>query len=134
MQVIAGVSRECDPSLLSRMIILTMTAASPDVLPSVILYELYQVADFHLASRLIFSSNAFSGGPEHKRRDCFRIVPGSPTANSAQVNASAHLLRRSLPQHRFHVQVADQAVQIIGMQAEQFGGVRVAALGLLEGV
>src|SRR5580698_11036487 len=60
MQVIAGVSRECDPSLLSRMFVLTMTPACPDVLPSVVLYELYQVADFHLASRLIFSSNALA--------------------------------------------------------------------------
>jgi len=48
MYVVRGVARHGDAALFDRMLILAVTSARTDVPPSIILDQLYEIADFHL--------------------------------------------------------------------------------------
>ncbi len=92
MHIVRGVAWQGYASLFDSMFILAVATARANVLPPIVLNELYQIAHLH------------------------------------------EPLPRHLPQQLLHIQVADQAVQIIRMQAEYTGCVGILALGLLKGI
>src|SRR5271165_2652740 len=55
MYVVRGVARHGDAALFDRMLILAVTSARTDVPPSIILDQLYEIADFHLIPGLSLS-------------------------------------------------------------------------------
>lgn len=126
MQVVSGVAGYRDAPFLDRMLVLAMAARGANLSPSIILDQPNEVADFHVVPYPILSGAPWAG----KRSN--GPGPQSPIPNPVRAHASA-LLRR-LSQQLLHIQIANQAVQIVGMQAQQASGFGIAALRLLEGV